>query len=970
MLTTHSLNEWTLARLEDAKECDCVIVRDPLRLLPEGGGIIHNFGREYNFSVITASTNLVFRELYHQSREDQSIKKLLFIDRSPLSRKAKRTTMKSLPILYPDILSRTAGKAVINLDLQQYLKEITHDPAWPEETNETFHARLIVKNLDAVLRAHRNLRTAHPERFTDSDLRTIVAYAALGIPDYAFKKLDAEGYWKMSLLEYEALESIESLSPDITARIRDELKKAPPPFSWFAHHNPETATTTFYLSVILAQHCEDWHLLLANLDPNLIQPEKMADRELFACAEALIKIDSPQAHYAIESVEDKLTSRNLSLILIDRLKINAKGGYVAPLEKERYSTLIRSLCLLLALENILSTSVNKGAHEKIGTILFEDGKASKPSFVDSRKSPCWSNLKEAYRLVKIFIPLYQELFNQLKTLKMKNTADLTFSYFRSLWNDNKINRMEYYISKLERLISSGSFLPKSEEELPSIFSNAIVKIRERIKTLDDELQKFLKELNLHFQKYVAAHYTEWIDKDGEVCLTSQFLKRALRPHWDPEKEKALVLIFDGMRYDIWDELMRPVLEERLEVIADLPGLSLLPSETHITRKAISAGTFPDQFSTSDGEDKLLASALERVFGYKGGVKVMEQVGTGEVVRYRAGNLDMIIFELCDNELHKIGVKIKDGREIPSRPMSFIYDQHIRNIINTEVMSIVRGLAPGTKIFIVADHGFTRVARERLTCESGWLNDISDCSFQYARLLKNVSSLHTSDKFKNGIWEFAPNALRMPEKETVFDKKLKCTKDKYYQSVIFPKTGNALSRPGSHFNPDAYSHGGISLQELIIPMIVLKVKEKEKGLLAMSGIKAADECGESEDLLFSIRLTPTKDKAQESMRVDMEAVLGSTGTGGEREISRQICFVPPGGYEFSASVKLNFDDATDEERKNGVMERVLTVSVSWREGHHVVRRSCSHKFTVRLNNERVIRRVPASLGNILGLMPRK
>ncbi|MGV8120122.1 MAG: hypothetical protein AB2L14_10225 [Candidatus Xenobiia bacterium LiM19] len=210
---------------------------------------------------------------------------------------------------------------------------------------------------------------------------------------------------------------------------------------------------------------------------------------------------------------------------------------------------------------------------------------------------------------------------------------------------------------------------------------------------------------------------------------------------------------------------------------------------------------------------------------------------------------------------------------------------------------------------------------------------------------------------------------MPEKETVFDKRAGSTKDKYYQAIIFPKTGNALSRPGSHFNPDAYSHGGISLQELIIPMIVLKVKEKEKGLLAISGINAASECGESEDLVFSLKLTPVKEKA-ESIRVDLEAVLGSAGSGGEREVSRQICFVPPGGYQFSGAVKIKSDDATDEERLNGLMERVLTVSVSWREGHHMVRRSCSHRFTVRLNNERVIRRVPSSLGNILGLMPKK
>ena len=50
---------------------------------------------------------------------------------------------------------------------------------------------------------------------------------------------------------------------------------------------------------------------------------------------------------------------------------------------------------------------------------------------------------------------------------------------------------------------------------------------------------------------------------------------------------------------------------------------------------------------------------------------------------------------------------------PSRPLAYIYQQQLKNIIDTEVMAIVRKLAPGTKVFVVADHGFGPVAREKL-----------------------------------------------------------------------------------------------------------------------------------------------------------------------------------------------------------------------------------------------------------------
>jgi hypothetical protein len=79
-----------------------------------------------------------------------------------------------------------------------------------------------------------------------------------------------------------------------------------------------------------------------------------------------------------------------------------------------------------------------------------------------------------------------------------------------------------------------------------------------------------------------------------------------------------------------------MLEDRMEVLADWPASSILPSETHVTRKAISAGTYPDKFDTRDGEDKLLKSGLARELKYEAEVEVVdpEGAGTGETVRYR------------------------------------------------------------------------------------------------------------------------------------------------------------------------------------------------------------------------------------------------------------------------------------------------------------------------------------------------
>lgn len=46
-----------------------------------------------------------------------------------------------------------------------------------------------------------------------------------------------------------------------------------------------------------------------------------------------------------------------------------------------------------------------------------------------------------------------------------------------------------------------------------------------------------------------------------------------------------------------------------------------------------------------------------------------------------------------------------------------------------------------------------------------------------------------------------------------------------------------------------------------------------------------------------------------------------------------------------------------------------MTVSYRDGRRTVRNSQTCRFSVRLNPEQIVRRVPAHLGNILGLTPK-
>lgn len=965
------LREWVLVKLNVVKDLPRVLVRDSLRLLPETDGMIDGFAREHGFAVVVAATNLAFRELYERTVADPETRKILVIDRAPARRRASPSAMKAPPPFYPDLLAHTPEEARIDIDLRQFLRERTGDPGWPVEANDPRYARLILRHLEAVLRAHRNLRTAHDSRFTDHDFKTIVAFAALGVADSAFKRLDADDYWKIGLLGHEALEELGTLAPEVTQPIRDRLRQAPAPFCWFGDRDPETVIRAFYLAVILAQHLENWPLLLANIEPGLAPMTGIKDQVLWDSAPRVVSLDPGQAERDLNTVEQSLQRETLQFLLLEQMKLTEPAGFASVVEKEGYSTLLRSLSMLLALDNLCSARPDREAHRRLARVLFPEEDQGVPSFVDTRTSITWSQVKDAYRLAREVHLLRAELARFVKTLKVKPVAQLSFDFFREHWNEKRINRLEYYLSALDRLVQSGNLLPRHPDELPSVFAEAVDRIRQQIRAIANDVQYLLDEVNRSFQGLVGAQYPAWLAEEGAVHLTSQFVKRCLKPYWDPQHEKAVVMIFDGMRYDIWDELLRPMLMNHMELVTELPACALLPSETHVTRKAISAGTFPEAFDMRSAEDRLLKEALVREFGYPGEVETVapEGVGVGETVRYRAGNLEVYIFELCDKGLHGIKVKnLPDGREVPVRPLSFIYEQNLKNIIDTEVMAIVRGLAPGTKVFVTADHGFGTVGREPLWFDERDLNEKTDCSYLNCLLRVPIVQANLPAKVRHNIIAFTPEQLRMPAAEIrTFQSGQVLRKE--YAAIVFPRVGYSFKRKDAPYYPDAYSHGGISIQELIVPMAVLRVRAREEGMLALSAIIGRTELVEGEEADFRallnriVRATVGTDE----LRIEVEA---SYSLEPERfTLPQQVQYVPVDGTEIVYRFRPETAEATDEERRQGVMERTFTVTVSYRDGRRTVRKSQTRRFSVRLNPEQVVRRVPAHLGHILGLTPK-
>jgi len=284
------------------------------------------------------------------------------------------------------------------------------------------------------------------------------------------------------------------------------------------------------------------------------------------------------------------------------------------------------------------------------------------------------------------------------------------------------------------------------------------------------------------------------------------------------------------------------------------------------------------------------------------------------------------------------------------------------------MSIVRSLPPGTKVFITADHGFGPVGWQPLWFDENDLNEASDCVYLNCLLKETIGQANISSKVRDNVIAFKPEQLQMPTTESRTTKAGQVI-HKEYKAVVFPKVGYSFSRPKSHYNPDAYSHGGISIQELVIPMVVLQVKPKVKGVLTLEPISSTESVVEGEDIEFRMRLNRSAkgSSGTEELRVEVEASYGQEAE--HLQLPRQVVYVPVSGSEVVYRFRPDVAKATRDELLEGVMERILTLTVSYQEGRKTIRNSQTKSFSVKLNSERVVRRVPAHLGNILGLTPK-
>lgn len=927
------IERWILTKLDKIKNASPIILRDPQRMIRSGAQAVDGWAEEHGYTVLFCTGNLALREMFEHVRDDKSAR-ILLVDRS-------REDAKSL-LFYPDLDVLAPKKQKLNLSLRDFLVEKTDDITWPHLVNDRNLSRLIVNNLEGTLQCYAHLRKVSSGRFSDTDLYKIIFGAALGVNP--FTTLSPSQVRRLCIEQHETLEELNRiLPPEVQNILQEMIKRAPKPFCWLLERDQDAILRAFTLSALMHQHGLDYSLLLTNLDPTLHDFRNIEAKFLDEALKDQLAVDPGRVLTDVQKAEDFLMEdpTRLAFLLHDQLNIDSPRQALEVLKHERLSGFVRTLALASLLLDLI-TSRDLSLHNKVLAELERQEQEAKFPVL-RRPTEQWGQLMNAYRRAISLYEITTRLANRARDLAVSSADTLDFDFFHQLWNVEKSNRLDYYISDLDRMLRVADMLPVPHKALWPDFETRWKNARKEFKETWDAVNKALNTANRRFQDLYLKEYGTWIRKpNAPMIFTHTFLPRLLKAHWDPKsKRKAVILVFDGLRTDAWDEFLRPVLEERFAVLESRPASAILPTETQLSRKAISAGILPVDFPIKNPRElDLLKAWLKNNMGIQPQFTVLKDddtVASGMTVRYSSPEIEYIVFNFTDENLHH-----------NSQDLAFIYATTVREIIRQDVRSVLRELPSDALVFITSDHGFTPMPSkpeevgEDVAADEKWVKFLS----------VRASGLPGKSLAEKSI-RFDVRDFRIPLPQPP-NPKLSV------QHILFARPGYYFQRASSRYEPDPYSHGGLSMAECLIPMVVMEAPKADQGTLSVESMQQVGSVSESE--LLEIEIKVRSPKSVEALTITLSF--------SHKEIPERKEIFTGNERTYRVQWKPILPEITDEDRERGFVQIPVTAILTYRLKDQTHRASRTADVRIKLDPTRLRRRIDSKLDLMMGKLPKE
>ncbi len=338
------------------------------------------------------------------------------------------------------------------------------------------------------------------------------------------------------------------------------------------------------------------------------------------------------------------------------------------------------------------------------------------------------------------------------------------------------------------------------------------------------LQMQKDEANSVFARYIEDNYVDWVNGVEQGPVQSQTLIREkVLPNLKPGTPTFLFVI-DNLRYDQWRSIY-PLISDYFHLDKEDIYYSILPTTTQYARNALFAGLMPSEIgkrfpqywvdeheegTKNQYEKELLEAQLKRLG--KDIKMSYHKILTLDKGRKLADNMH----QLMNNDLNVIVYNFVDMLSHARTEMEVIRElasdeKAYRSITrswlqNSPLMDMFRFVAEkGGNIMITTDHGSVRV--KKAVKVVGDRNTNTNLRYKFGKNL---------DYKKKEVFE-----VRNPE--DVFLPKINVS-----TSYIFCKESDFFAYPNNYnyyvnYYRDTFQHGGISLEEMLIPIVSLSAK---------------------------------------------------------------------------------------------------------------------------------------------------
>jgi DNA-binding response OmpR family regulator len=336
-----------------------------------------------------------------------------------------------------------------------------------------------------------------------------------------------------------------------------------------------------------------------------------------------------------------------------------------------------------------------------------------------------------------------------------------------------------------------------------------------------DMQK--KEANQLFCDFIEDNYLDWLNGTED---TPYMLHNMIRTRVLPKigKEKLAVLVIDNLRFDQW-KILEPLISKSYQKEEEYVIYSILPTATHYARNAFFAGLMPseiekkfpqywryeeDEGSKNQFEKELLEQQLKRlskqckwsyhkITNLEAGKKLNEQFN-----QIKDNDVNFVVYNFVDmlsharTEMEMIRELASDEAAYRSLTKSWFEHSPLHELI-------LKFREIGAHLTITTDHGTVKVNKPIKIVGERSTN--SNLRYKVGRGLSyNAKEVFVVNK---------PTEAFLPQ-------------IKLSNEYVFAREADFFVYPNNYnhfvnYYGNTFQHGGISMEEMLIPYIELQPK---------------------------------------------------------------------------------------------------------------------------------------------------